>query len=177
MEQIMRDIPQLIKMLQDNDHNRRYEACEELSVLRHHLPQVAIAALIVAKDDSNPAVADAAKRALAVHTELEKSDLEVFDKNSPSVKPLTMRQTILIGALVGGVSISMLYIREFSGVPDYLMGLVIYAFVGTILGMPGAIIGRHLGKNRISIISGSVIGIILEVVCLKYLALRCLFGC
>ncbi|HAX69013.1 MAG TPA: HEAT repeat domain-containing protein [Anaerolineales bacterium] len=64
----MPEIPHLIKMLQDENHNNRFEACEELRVSTPPLPQEAIDALITATKDTDPDVVDAARRALALHT-------------------------------------------------------------------------------------------------------------
>lgn len=64
----MPEISYLIKMLQDENHNNRFEACEELRVSKPPLPQEAIDALIIATKDSDPDVADAARRALALNT-------------------------------------------------------------------------------------------------------------
>ncbi|MBL8089211.1 MAG: HEAT repeat domain-containing protein [Anaerolineales bacterium] len=64
----MSDISRLVKMLQNEDHNKRYEACEELRVSQISLPQEAIDALIIAANDNDRDVADAAERALALHT-------------------------------------------------------------------------------------------------------------
>lgn len=64
----MAEIPYLVKMLQDENHQNRYDACEELRLSKLPLPQEAIDALIIATKDTDPDVADAAKRALALHT-------------------------------------------------------------------------------------------------------------
>jgi len=64
----MSDISRLVTMLKNEDHNKRYEACEELRVSQTSLPQEAIDALIIATNDIDPDVADAAERALALHT-------------------------------------------------------------------------------------------------------------
>jgi hypothetical protein len=58
----------LINQLDSPDKNKRYEACEELRVLPS-LPPEAIAALRTAKSDADVEVAEAAKRALALHAE------------------------------------------------------------------------------------------------------------
>ncbi len=63
----MSDIQNHIKMLQSNNPNKRYDACEELRVSRQPLTQDAIDALNSAMHDSEPDVADAARRALALH--------------------------------------------------------------------------------------------------------------
>lgn len=64
----MSNISHLIEMLQSQDHNKRYEACEELRVSQIPLPQEALDALAIAKDDKDSDVADAARRAIALHT-------------------------------------------------------------------------------------------------------------
>ena len=63
----MSDIKDLIELLKSDNPNKRYDACEELRVSQQPLPQEAIDALKIATNDSNPDVADAAQRALAVH--------------------------------------------------------------------------------------------------------------
>ena len=63
----MSDIQSLIKMLQSDNHNKRYDACEELRVLPS-LPSEALEALRIVTNDPNPEVADAAERAIALHT-------------------------------------------------------------------------------------------------------------
>jgi len=65
----MSDIQNLIKMLQSNNANKRYDACEELRVSRQPLPQEAIDALRSKINDPNSDVADAARRALALHAD------------------------------------------------------------------------------------------------------------
>ena len=86
----MPDFQSLIKLLQNDNPNKRYEACEELRVSQQPLPQEAIDVLNLATNDSNPDVADAARRALALHTqvsnepELRQEQDEVFtDVTSP----------------------------------------------------------------------------------------------
>ena len=64
----MSDIQHLLELLKSNNPNKRYDACEELRMARQSLPQEAIDALRFAANDSNPEVADAAQRALALHT-------------------------------------------------------------------------------------------------------------
>ena len=63
----MSDIQSLIKMLQSDNHNKRYDACEELRVLPSLPPEVLEALRLVA-NDANPSVADAAQRAITLHT-------------------------------------------------------------------------------------------------------------
>ena len=68
----MPDLQSLIKLLKSDNPNKRYDACEQLRVrvLQEPLPQEAIDALNLATSDSNPDVADAAQRALTLHTQI-----------------------------------------------------------------------------------------------------------
>jgi hypothetical protein len=70
----MKDIPRLISMLADHNPNKRYDACEYLRVYPHQLPQEALDALLLATSDHNTDVADAARRALALHTPIKPSN-------------------------------------------------------------------------------------------------------
>src|SRR6185295_59706 len=98
----MPDIPQLIKMLQDSNHNKRQKACEELQVWRQPLPQEAIEALHVATGDSDPDVADAAKRALALHPETEdKNHSRIMDTTTSQQQQRTNPKVVQTGACVG----------------------------------------------------------------------------
>lgn len=94
----MSDIQNLIKMLQSNNPMRRYDACEELRVSQQPLPQEAIEALNFATNDSNPEVADAAKKALAFHFSqlapvIEKivEQEETVDESRPNVNWLSVK--------------------------------------------------------------------------------------
>ena len=64
----MSDINQLLRQLKSKNSDDRYDACEQLRIWKESLPQEAIDALGIAATDSNTDVADAAKRALALHT-------------------------------------------------------------------------------------------------------------
>ena len=61
-------------MLAHKNPNKRYEACEYLRIYPHQLPQEALDALLFATNDPNTDVADAARRALALHTPEEQSN-------------------------------------------------------------------------------------------------------
>jgi len=63
----MSDVQGLIKMLQSKDHNKRYDACELLRV-SPSLPIEALDALRLTTNDENPDVADAARRAIELHS-------------------------------------------------------------------------------------------------------------
>ena len=62
----MSNIQDLLKMLQSDNANTRYDACEQLRVMPS-ISENALAALRNATRDTNADVADAATRALAVH--------------------------------------------------------------------------------------------------------------
>ncbi len=73
----MSDIQSLINMLQSNNPNKRYDACEELRV-SPSLPPEALEALLLVTNDANPDVADAAQRAIKLHS--PDKDLLQFNK-------------------------------------------------------------------------------------------------
>jgi hypothetical protein len=63
----MPDFEKLIAHLRSDRQGVRYDACEELRVAAT-IPEAALLALQAAVNDSNPSVAEAARRAVAVHT-------------------------------------------------------------------------------------------------------------
>jgi hypothetical protein len=68
----MSDMQSLIRDLQSNKPDTRYAACEELRAMALYqpLPQEAVDVLNSATKDRNPAVADSAEQALALHTQI-----------------------------------------------------------------------------------------------------------
>jgi len=82
----MSDIQNLLKMLQSNNPNTRYDACEQLRVASS-IPEDALAALRNATHDANADVADAAARALAMHTAIPASTAEEAKVSIPA-KPI-----------------------------------------------------------------------------------------
>ena len=64
----MADIQHPLALLRSDNHNDRYDACEQLRVWQEPLPEEAINALGLASNDSNLDVADAARRALSLHS-------------------------------------------------------------------------------------------------------------
>jgi hypothetical protein len=176
----MPDIPQLTKMLQGSSPNTRQKACEELQVWQQPLPQEAIDALHVATDDSDPHVADAAKRALALHPETKDKNHSRLMDTSTSQQQLTNPKVIQTGAGVGGVSFLLLFFQLFSGygIPIDFRGLVICVLLGAALGIPGAVVGEQIGKSLVAAFFGSLIGIGGVLACFWYLfVLQCSFGC
>jgi hypothetical protein len=63
----MSDIQALVKMLHSNDADKRYDACEQLRV-SPQLPPEALEELRALLHDKNADVADAARRAIELHT-------------------------------------------------------------------------------------------------------------
>lgn len=98
----MPEIPHLIKMLQDENHNNRYQACEELRVSKSPLPQEAIDALIIATSDTDPDVADAARRALTLHTS------NTYNTHTPNAKNTSTSPTPTLKAGIVGAIIVMI---------------------------------------------------------------------
>ena len=99
----MPDIPSLLELLKSDDYNKRYEACEQLRVWRHQLPQEAIDALNLVTNDENPYVADAAQRALALHILQVKEIVEIPPKNpvkSNGISPVVITLLVVICLLI-----------------------------------------------------------------------------
>lgn len=92
----MSEISNFIKMLQDKDDNKRFEACEKLRVWGSALPQEAIDALIIATSDTNSDVADSAERALALHT----SNAYNPKRKNPSASSTSKFNTGIVGAII-----------------------------------------------------------------------------
>lgn len=86
-------------MLQDENHNNRYQACEELRVSKYALPQEAIDALIIATSDTDPDVADAARRALTLHTSNTYNTHNPNAKNT-SASPTPTLKTGIVGTII-----------------------------------------------------------------------------
>ena len=80
----MLDIQSLIKILQSDNPDKRYAACEDLRV-SSSLPPEALEALRLTTNDTNPDVADAAKRALALHAEIKIDKVESLQNKATTV--------------------------------------------------------------------------------------------
>lgn len=83
----MSDIQRLIELLKSDNHNMRYDACEQLRVWRQPLPQEAIDALAETTNDANADVADAAQRALSLHRSRSMQDAEQLISDTIDPKP------------------------------------------------------------------------------------------
>lgn len=83
----MLEIQRLIELLKSDNHNMRYDACEQLRVWRQPLPQEAIDALAETTNDANADVADAAQRALSLHRSRSLQDAEQLTSDTVDPKP------------------------------------------------------------------------------------------
>ena len=84
----MSDIQDLMKMLQSDNPNKRYEACEELRV-SPFIPPEALEALRSVTSDKNSDVADAAHRAIKIHTPTSSTQNKEEEKIIPVNKEKT----------------------------------------------------------------------------------------
>ena len=160
----MSDIQSLIKMLQSDNHNKRYDACEELRVLPS-LPPEATEALRLATNDPNPDVADAAQRAIALHTpklppeEVNGKDKEQNLKQDMTITKVNQNTVLGIGLLVGFL-ITAIYFILFIGFN--LLGstfiFILTGAIGSIFGMIGSVIGYKLTKSINGVWIGAIIG-------------------
>ena len=85
----MYDVQRFLEMLQSPDSSKRYDACEELRVAPW-IPAGAIAALRTATADSNPEVADAARRALDLHVPAPRAPKPI-EAPPPTPQPIEMK--------------------------------------------------------------------------------------
>jgi hypothetical protein len=107
----MSDISHFIKMLQSQDHNRRYEACEELRVWNSPLPQQALDALQVATNDLHPDVADAAQRALALHSAADnETSLVDNSQNGSNLTDIDLTPKAVKDAQATHKTVSLIYV-------------------------------------------------------------------
>ena len=151
-------------MLQSDNHNKRYDACEELRVLPS-LPPEALEALRLATNDPNPGVADAAQRALALHTpKLTPEDVKENNQNEAisNNRELSSKTLFIFSASISLISSFFLY--------DLLSYATIQLLVPTalVLFILGLIISKlaksKRWKNLWSIVSGVGLGL-----CIPYI--------
>lgn len=165
----MTDIQHLINLLKSDNPNKRYDACEGLRVARHPLPQEAMDALHTATNDTNPSVADAAQRALALHTPQLTPD--VFDekeqeKASTEDSPNKNLQYIIIGFVAGAIPGPIAFSMGRGG-SFYLDGYSVFLLIiGGIAGAIGVLIGGSSTKNPLgAAIVGGVVGLLFGGFC------------
>jgi hypothetical protein len=189
----MSDIQSLIKMLQSNNPDKRYDACEELRV-SSCLPEEAFEALRSATSDSNPDVADAAQRALALHAEIKKEPNSNYQNQTKNASPLIIWQVIGTGIITGIVIAALVFAFFFN--PTYfdskfpflssyeswylskIFGqFLVFTVWELIFSITGALIGNSSKKTRRAIWIGSIIGSLFPIfVAIAFLLLILLSG-
>jgi hypothetical protein len=136
----------LLKMLESNNPNKRYDACEQLRVTAS-IPEDALVALSRATQDSNPDVADAAKRAVALHTNapLTQDNAPIAPEES-AWKHSRFGMMSLSSALLAAVCYSALVVTSSAGYRDFVLlpvlGILCFPFA------LGAIICGTIGISK-----------------------------
>jgi hypothetical protein len=138
----MADIQQLLMMLQSDNPDKRFEACEELRVMPS-LPPEAIDALYPLTIAANQDVADAAQRALALHTNasndvLQSEDVFQVDKKEVGgeayliVLGSALLTEIVLVIMLGGAGLrSLLYDDTMTrfilmAIPTFVFSMIAY---------------------------------------------------
>lgn len=109
----MADFQRLIKMLQSKNPDERFEACEKLRVATE-IPPEALEALRSAASDTNLDVADAAQRAIKLHSTginlLQEEENSLIVEQEEKVENINRKGVIfgILGALIGAVPVSIL---------------------------------------------------------------------
>ena len=146
----MSDIQALIELLKSDDPNKRYDACEELKVRRHPLPQEAMDALHTAAHDPNPEVADAAQRALAIHAPQQKIDVAVekemgkLETNNRNVIPL---KKFLLWSMVFGALATLPWMVRLGIDIGEFWNLLATAIIGALLSGILGFLGWNIFRN------------------------------
>ena len=175
----MSDIKHLIELLRSENPNKRYDACEELRISRQPLPPEAIDALNIAINDTNPDVADAAQRALAMHmpqlNSIGKNINTALQDQKAIEPPLTNWRAIKIGMLIGLVPTVLVFVfysivlHPFYGLIFILVTLAPLAIPG---GLVGGLIGYQLKKTRGATVGGAILGTILVSIIVFFYLLK-----
>ena len=140
-------------MLQSDNHNKRYDACEELRVTPQPLQQEAIDTLKIATNDVNPDVADAARRALAIHAPqlAPEKVVEVIEQEHDKTIKKPVKYWFLIGILMGAIPslVSYIFFIVLEESPSLFASLATICMVpvGIVCGMIGAYIGNRNTKT------------------------------
>jgi len=161
----MSDVQSLIKMLQSNDPNKRYDACEQLRV-SPSLPPEALEMLRMVANDTNPDVADAAQRALKLHLYAEESlqPSKVGDTPHKSDEKTNKARDIVVGffgwILFNNIYFILILILSLNvALPQFGdFGLLVY------FGLPAVIVPLVFFAQRKRIWIGIVVAMISNVV-------------
>lgn len=103
----MPDVQHIIQLLKSDNSATRYNACEDLIVLRQPLPPEAIDALKPLTNDSNPDVAKLAQRVLAIDTNGKKWGVWAADMRMVFfwIAFGVIVSTVALGAILGNIKI------------------------------------------------------------------------
>jgi hypothetical protein len=176
----MSDIQSLIKMLQSDNPNKRYDACEELRVSPHPLPLEATEALNVAMNDANANVADAAWRALSLHIRMdnEKEQKQELDKTMTNKEPSLAKRSRNLGivamAMMIGLTISN-FTLDIRYTPDWVDGGFIVALLAALLlSIIGFVMGIYALREKNDRLT-AILGLILNGIAFLPLSFGALF--
>ena len=167
----MSEIQQLLDLLKSDNHNKRYEACEQFRIWKQPLPQEAIDALTVTTKDINSDVADAARRALSFHSQVDNEeeqrqelDASSLDKSSKTNLPTAIGIGFLVG-FIGTLSLISLMIYGSKDITFLVDGAI-----GGVFGVLGSVIGYALIGSKRAVWIGAILGTIL-IPCYFFVAL------
>ena len=152
----MPDIQSLIEALQSESPNIRYDACEQLRVLPS-ISRDAIDALILVTNDENTDVADAARRAFAMHSHMLSKSTQI-DELENLITSLETRRNSLENPVSNNT------------VPAMAIGVffVIFCCISQIAGMIN-FIGPTLSEQPGMLISIFLVAAILTIPAVMYL--------
>ena len=144
----MNQLEKAIRDLNSPNKNTRYEACEELRVTAR-LPDSALAALESATQDPDPLVADAARRALAIHRPPPPTEAPHLSSQDRSINETPIgNKTASFSLGAGIISVFLLVIPPFLLLFEcgsYCGWLWILTFLGSALSVIFAILAIMSG--------------------------------
>ena len=168
----MTDIQKWLLQLQSDNPNKRYEACEELRVAPS-ITDEALAALRKVTSDPNTGVAEAAQRALDVHTIqlnqfMPSEDAFVRPQYTAKEKLIYFGASFVIGFLIAPI-INLL-------MGDIFNKTLTMSIIGSILAMAATLLFLNFARQR-SIASNVGIVVVISVISgsVPLLAFLCLF--
>jgi len=162
LEEQMADIEKLIKDLQSDNPGKRFQACNELFYAQS-IPESAIEALRQTTQDSDPVIANAAQRALGVHTETTTNpELQLENKYKPT--PMTDLNGVVLMVWAGIIAVFFFFL------PIFLTALIVFGTLFSKWNTPGSEIGA--GKFvLISTTFGVISGIVWQLILFLLLSL------
>jgi len=165
----MSDVQYSIELLKSDNPNQRYDACEQLRVSRQPLSQDAIDALSSATNDHNPDVADAARRALALHAPQLKPDTtsekETGDKAATDTITAKRQQGAIGGALGSVAGIFLKGILDIELPTEIALANMLFCFLPApiLVGIIGVFLGSYFAKKSGKTVIGTTFLVSLAV--------------